>query len=158
MCPEQGLEHQEGTEVKHTVFLWPGTMKNSDIPLIFFFFFKPAIFLPANFIRAGLRTDKTCAYPHTCTQRTSLVISAVRTLMLGVCYNQSVPSPYLSGRTHTTACGVYVRLSVCVSLYVCVQSMKESLVSTVHPSPSLILMSPPFSVSLIQPVHQWPHK
>lgn len=157
MRPEQGLEHQEGTEVKHTVFLWPGTVKNSDSPLIFFFFFKPAIFLPANFMRAGLRTDKTCAYPHTCTHRTSLVISVVRTLMLGVCYNQSVPSPYLSGRTHTTACGVYVRLSVCVSLYVC---EKHERVPGFYcpPLPSTDPYVSPFSVSLIQPVHQWPHK
>lgn len=60
MCPEQGPERQEGTEVKHTVFLWPGTVKNGDSPLIFYFF-KPATFL----LRADLRTDKTCAYPHT---------------------------------------------------------------------------------------------
>lgn len=37
MCPEQGPEHKEGTEVKHTVFLWSGTVKNGDSPLICYF-------------------------------------------------------------------------------------------------------------------------
>lgn len=108
----------------------------------FFFFFKPATFL----LRADLRTDKTRAYPHTAHPLWSLQFAP---LMLGVCYNQSVPSPYLSGQACTSACGVYVRLSVCVSVYMCVQSMKETLVSTVHPSPPLILMSPPSPLSLL---------
>ncbi len=149
MCPEQGPEHQQGTEVKHTVLLWPGAVKNGDSPLIYIIFLS----LLHSYRRVDRQDVYICSTPHILP-----VLWSLHPYVGGLLQSKHPITLYLSGRPHTTACGVYVHLSVCVSVYVCA---KHERVPGFYclPLPSTDpYVSPPFSVSLIQPVHQWPYK
>ncbi len=115
-----------------------------------YYFFKPATFLPASGQARRVHMLHT-AYP-SCSLKLAPLCWGFVTIKAS---HHPIP---LRPASHNS---FVVCMCICLSVwvYMCVQSMKESLVFYCLPLPSTDpYVSPPFSVSLIQPVHQWPYK